>query len=117
MKAKLIKEEQVVNPKWSAARAERARLAGRAYLTPPQLPAPAGTVIDHPDAFRLVQMGVAIPADEACRAAAGMTEEEMAHAHRRYLLLEKGLGYDEDGNELDFDEIELDDEDESDNPQ
>ena len=32
---------------------------------------PAGSEIDHPDAFLLVQMGVAEPADAECEARAG----------------------------------------------
>ena len=47
---------------------------------------PAETVIDHPDAWKLVRMGMAVPADEECGVAANMTEREMAvvqHAQGR----------------------------------
>lgn len=41
---------------------------------------PAGLIVDHPDAFRLVTMGQAEPADEECRTAAGMTPEQIQRA-------------------------------------
>jgi hypothetical protein len=73
---------------------------------------PAGTVIDHPEAFRLVQLGVAEPLDEACVRAAGMTPEAFeaakAAAERAALGIHPDdfeahaagamAGYDADGN-------------------
>lgn len=41
---------------------------------------PNGAEIEHPQAPLLVQCGVAIPADEACAKAAGMTEEQLQRA-------------------------------------
>ena len=41
---------------------------------------PVGTVIDHPDAYRLVRMGVAVPEDEECAQAAGMNDEQIKAA-------------------------------------
>ena len=41
---------------------------------------PAGTVIDHPQAWLLVRLGRAIPADDECRRAAAMTDEQMQEA-------------------------------------
>ena len=52
----------------------------------PDRKVPAGTEIEHPDAFKLVRRGAAEPADEECAEAAGMTEYQMAvaqHAQRR----------------------------------
>jgi hypothetical protein len=40
----------------------------------------AGTIIEHPQAWELIGHGVAIPADDACRKRAGMTEAQMAAA-------------------------------------
>jgi len=57
-------------------------------------PLPAGTVIDHRDAFRLVQMGVAIPLDEDCRRkclALGLTQEEIADARKAYERTNLGI--------------------------
>lgn len=73
---------------------------------------PAGTIIDHWQAFRLVQQGCAEPYDDDCRERAGMTPEKFAAARRAYDFLEKGIaredweayergemtGYDLDGN-------------------
>lgn len=44
-----------------------------------------GTIIDHPDAWKLVRLGVAEPADVECRKKAGMTpaKTEAAIAFQR----------------------------------
>ena len=45
-----------------------------------------GAVVSHPNAFRLVQEGVAEPVDEECEVAAGVSPEQMrvkAHAYER----------------------------------
>lgn len=52
---------------------------------------PKGTVIDHPQAARLCQMGVAIPADEECQLAAHMTPERMRAAKYAYERATKGI--------------------------
>lgn len=52
---------------------------------------PSGTIIEHPSAFRLVQMGVAIPADDQCGARCGMTEEDMRKAQAAYVKVAKGI--------------------------
>ena len=41
---------------------------------------PAGTIMDHPDAYMLVQGGVAEPADEECEKRAGLTAEQFQAA-------------------------------------
>lgn len=43
-------------------------------------PLPAGTIIDHPDAWMLVHNGHAEPADDECKLAANMTQSEMDEA-------------------------------------
>ena len=52
---------------------------------------PVGHIIDLPKVFRLVQMGVAVPADEACRILASMSDEKMADVQRRYPAIAKGI--------------------------
>ena len=52
---------------------------------------PAGHLIDHPDAWRLVQMGVAEPADPACVQRAGMTPERTAAALKAFERVAKGI--------------------------
>lgn len=70
-----------------------------------------GTVLEHPESYKLVQMGVAKPADDECVKAAGMDAAKMKAATQAYKRLEAGiapedfaafdagemLGYDEDG--------------------
>jgi len=51
---------------------------------------PAGYTIEHPDAFRLVQQGVAKPADEECRLRAGLSPEDLVRRFERQKLLEAG---------------------------
>jgi len=73
---------------------------------------PPGTVIEHPEAFKLVRMGAAIPADMECQTASGMTADQMRSAQYAYERLNRGIhpddfdaydagemdGYDEHGN-------------------
>jgi hypothetical protein len=50
-------------------------------------PLPAGTVIDDPDAWILVQNGQAGPEDDECRKKANMTPLQIAQAKVRYKKL------------------------------
>lgn len=88
-------------------------------------------IVDHPKAYRLVQMGVAVPADAECEEAANMTAEEMnaaQHGAERlargirpedYKLFDRGviLGYNPDGSYIpgpnghELEELEEEDED------
>ena len=52
---------------------------------------PAGTVLEDPRAFRLVQMGVAEPADEECAMRANRTPEQMAAAAHAYTRTAAGI--------------------------
>lgn len=75
---------------------------------------PAGSIIEDERAYRLVQMGVAEPADEDCEARAAMTPAQMKEAQRRQAIFAQGiqpedydrfengeiLGYDENGEDI-----------------
>jgi hypothetical protein len=50
-----------------------------------------GGVVDHPDAYRLVQMGVAVPGDEKCAVAAGMSDAQIAAAQQAAERLRRGI--------------------------
>jgi hypothetical protein len=52
---------------------------------------PAGHVIDHVDAWRLVRQGVAVPADDECEKAANMTPAQHAAARRAYERVSRGI--------------------------
>lgn len=108
MKAMLVRDLDGPNPKYNPARAEHARQVGKRYLIPHSIPKPKGTIIDDPEAFKLVQNGVAIPHDDECRIAAGMTAEQMAAAQQAYQDLEDGTDLAEYFEEL---EAETGDED------
>lgn len=71
-----------------------------------------GALVENPDAYMLVRLGVAVPFDDECKLAANMTNGQMdaaQAAHRRvslgihpddYAAFDAGqmLGYDEDGS-------------------
>jgi hypothetical protein len=73
-----------------------------------------GTIIDHPEAWLLVQLGYAEPADDECAAKANMTPERMRIAQEECEMRERGIhpddrdayrsgemtGYDADGNPI-----------------
>lgn len=52
---------------------------------------PVGYIHEEKDAFKLVMGGCAIPADEECRIAAGMTDEKMKKAQKHYGAVAKGI--------------------------
>jgi len=115
MKAKLVIDVQAV------PLVEDDRLVmrdGRKYW-------PSGTVLEDERAYRLVQMGVAVPDDAECHDAAGMTEAQMQAAQHAQKRVAKGIhpddyeafdagemtGYDEDGNPVSTTDIKEIDED------
>ena len=91
-----------------------------------------GVILDHPEAFRLVQMGIAIPADDECKDRANMNPEMLENAAFAYERLQRGIhiddferygrgeliGYNADGsdipgpNAVTFDDVDDDDEEE-----
>lgn len=52
---------------------------------------PAGTEIEHTDAWILVRMSVAEPTDEECRLKADMTPEKTEAARRGYERVSRGI--------------------------
>lgn len=90
---------------------------------------PKGTEINHADAFWLVRMGVAEPADEACHLAHGLTPDELQAAQDAYEKVDRGIhpndyaaydrgemvGYDPNGKPVPGpNAVAIDDEDETD---
>lgn len=65
---------------------------------------PAGTEIEHWQAFRLVQQGVAVAVDDECRQAANRTKQQLATAQHAYERLSKGI-HPEDFDKYDRGEI------------
>ena len=65
---------------------------------------PVGTVIEHPDAYKLVQLGVAVPEDEECIRRANMTELQMAQAQQGQRRVSLGI-HPEDYEAFDAGEI------------
>jgi len=50
-----------------------------------------GTIIEHPRAVRLVQQGVALPADDECREAADMSLTDLMAAQKAYEKARLGI--------------------------
>lgn len=50
-----------------------------------------GTVLDLPDAYKLVQNGIAIPADEECRKKCGMDKKDIEEAHKAADRIRRGI--------------------------
>ena len=104
MKAKLLRETQSINPMY---RTEDGRYNHAKYKqhkregikNPLHVINPVGTIIDHPDCWRLVRCGVAEPVDDECRNAAGMTVEQIAKSAAEYERLETEDITEEDGDE------------------
>lgn len=57
------------------------KVAGRETMIPYF---PAGTAYNHPTAWKMCRAGNAAPGDEECRAACGMTDEQLAYAQKAY---------------------------------
>lgn len=91
MKCKTLRETQSPNPEFSWDACEASKRSGKPYDVPREFTRPPGYVIDHPDAWRLVRCGVAIPEDDECRVAADMTEEQMKAAQASYAMTVEGL--------------------------
>lgn len=90
MKCKYRRPMERQNPAFDPMEAAEARKARRPYRVPFTIMFPTGTEIEHPDAWRLVRMGVADPVDDECREAAGLTPEQIAERQARYEKLEAG---------------------------
>lgn len=55
-------------------------------------------VIDHPKAYRLVQQGVAVPADKECEEKARMTQAALDHAIWAYERTTRGIDLEHDAD-------------------
>lgn len=49
------------------------------------------SVIEHPMAFRLVQQGIALPADDECQSACHRTEQQLTAAQMAYERVSRGI--------------------------
>lgn len=106
MKARLLTEKEIHAESASPELLAQCERRGDHVFAPP------GTIIDHRDAFWIVKMGQAEPADDECAVKVGMSAEQFAsaqHAARRlaagitqqdYPLFDAGYisGYDAEGN-------------------
>ena len=54
-----------------------------------------GAIVEHPEAFRLVQNGLAIPADDECKDRANMSPAMIENAKFAYERLQRGIHIDD----------------------
>ncbi|HWL09550.1 MAG TPA: hypothetical protein VNQ76_14165 [Planctomicrobium sp.] len=94
MKAKLVREHDVLNPDYNRDHHTLCVARGERYPISMTKKAPAGTIIDHPEAWRLVTLGAAVPEDDECRQRAGLTEKQMEKVIAAAERLSLGIGYD-----------------------
>jgi hypothetical protein len=90
MKAITIRPTEMMNPEYDENEMRKAQLADRPYRVKQILMTPPGREIDHPACWRLVNMGLAVPLDDECREAAGMSDDELCAAIANYELTEQG---------------------------
>jgi hypothetical protein len=98
MKCTLLTEKEIYEP------AATPELIASCERRGTHLFAPAGTVLDHPECWRIVQMGQAEPADDECREKAGMNAEQMEAAQKAAKRLAAGIDS-EDYTKFDAGEI------------
>lgn len=88
MKCKIaVDDARIRNPKWDRLKAHK---LGRIYRVPPYIPCEKGTVIDCPKAWRLVLLGMAVPADDECQQATGYTPEFWQKWNKEYRRINSG---------------------------
>ena len=84
MKCRIIRDDMKLSPtagdrlgrdfvRANAVKDDRGRLVWK-----------VGTVLDDPNAYKLVKMGCAVPADDACRSKVNMTDEQLQAVQDAY---------------------------------
>ena len=135
MQARIIRDDIEVSPSADLSEAEKSqtveRIVWRNGADTPVTFFKPGAILDRPDSFMLVRLGIAEPADEQCRLAASMTtaqRQQAQHASKRlaagihpedFGLYDAGVivGYNPDGTYKpgpNFDQLPQDTEDEED---
>lgn len=90
MQARIIRDDIEVSPSADLSEAEKSqtveRIVWRNGADTPVTFFKLGAILDRPDSFMLVRLGIAEPADEECRLAASMTtaqRQQAQHASKR----------------------------------
>ncbi len=90
MKAITIRPTEMMNPEFSEDAKRKALADGMPYRVKRTVMTDPGRHIEHRECWRLVNMGLAVPADEECRQAADMTEEDLVKTIANQELIEQG---------------------------
>lgn len=88
MKCKTCKDMPAIHPEgWPPGRVDSAELTGICESGI----IPKGTILELPEAYKFVQHGIADPADEECRVAAGLSDPEIVLAKMRQRRVAAGI--------------------------
>ena len=60
-------------------------------IPPNKIIQPAGTIVEHPDAYVLVQIGMAVAVDDECTKAVGRTPKQLKQAQYEHMRTVKGI--------------------------
>ncbi len=91
MKCKLTCQLKAPNPHYNANSAAKHRQRGQRYPIERLIMLPIGHEVDVADCWKMVRAGVAMPSDDECAAAAGMTEEQIAAAQEAQAKVAAGI--------------------------
>jgi len=100
MKAKIIRDDCELGPSAYQRDSEFANAnsveSGQVFAGTPVRRWKPGTVLSHPQAYMLVRMGVAEPADDECRKAAGLSASQEADVKAAYDRLQESGSYEKE---------------------
>ena len=114
MKAKIAQSNvKCMNPDFSKEEYRKKNtVEKRLYIkrTPPVIPLAEGEIWEHPEAYKLVELGMATPADDECKDAANMSDEKIQEALSAYRKLSRGMSTGVKKYDVEAEDVELDDE-------
>ena len=95
MQARLLRDDIEVSPSAVLSEEEKAQTVERVILrngqNRPVTFWKQGAILDRPDSFMLVRMGIAEAVDDECRQRASMSAAEFAKAQHAYARLNAGI--------------------------
>ena len=92
MKCELVCPLEKRNPEYDEQEHHECLRTGKPYGIKRDVWQPVGTVIDNPDAWKLVKIGAAKPFDSECKIAAGnLSDDELSLRFLQYQKIDRGM--------------------------